>query len=850
MTTESNRTGTLIPEGIETHRKSVLFVFIVIISYFVYLLAFFFSRTNVPPVGAALASLFSQMVVIVFPVGMYCVLFIQPVSNENITMDYVGFAASISMGMIHIVVSSVLLSYTIGIYPVSLIIALGIIPGLVILLRRRNMRIIIDQLSSLIDEHFRSLLILFSISMIIRFPLFTSGETGSDSFLFHSLTSYLLQTHSMGWIINPLDIIEWSPTGKIVSPITFVASFAMLSGQSIETCAFLFSLNLGVFASFTFIVCAKYASKILNIGSSFHVWVTSYLFATLPLLVKFSDWTISGRLVFLYLAPALLVLTLYLVYRKNISFRQKTLLWGILIFASLLSHGMGRLFLSFSVLLFIIERLSHRIRIDFSRIKITSELQLRYLALFAAIILFLTPYIFSALGSNALLGSWMFTRSSLTDMLGRTPLTYLVAFAFIFAARTGFATPFILIGIASIPWWPSFNNELRILALALFLYFPFFGQSMYFYQTFTIVLFIIMGFCAFPVIERALRAQRFRRWNVSKVMEILPSRKTASVLLVLICFATTTYIQYYRYTYEEASTSPDLIEISKKADSLVFPNEAYLSCNNSANWKQYENETNDHLSFHDGILNFTSYFDGNGTDYDFVLTDIPSVRGRGITIEIRCDYDASETIIGPYVIAFEANNMTGRAQKWTIGEAENGWATIDLNVTEINAVECLMFEIATNQNKTGLGNLLVDYVYVKSQTTEITALASDYTLANRLIVLSNFTWFPIQKTLFMAYYRDQVDITYTLRSFHFTVTDMINLFRAGPFTLENPELEDVNRVATSTNVKFFLRERALWNMRLLCYDKSSRWPLLEQLVAQGLVYEILSNGEYTLYYIM
>lgn len=414
---QKERMGKKISDVLNQYKKSLLFYFIVVASFFIYLLLFISYRTDVDPLYGTMSSFLSSFIIIL-PTVMYSTLLVRKDTDMSQNrIDYAGYAAAICMGAIHVILTGIILHYTLGVYSLFILVILGVIPAIVTMVRWRSLIAVLMQLDGVIRNHFVNLILLFGVSLLVRFPFFTTGETGSDSFLFHGLVSYLLQNNSMTWVLSPLDIIEWSPTGKIASPIIYVASFAFLSNLSIEICAFLYSLNLGVLSSFFLLMCAKYCGNILKIERWEYLWVTTFLYATLPLLVKFSDWTITGRLVFLYLVPAMLILTLYLVFQEDLSLKDRAIHWSILLLASILSHGMGRLFIVFGILLFLLHRLDHKYNFKLGILE--SEKHLRLLTLFMACILFIVPYIFAALGSNALLGTWVFTRTGLTDGLGR-----------------------------------------------------------------------------------------------------------------------------------------------------------------------------------------------------------------------------------------------------------------------------------------------------------------------------------------------------------------------------------------------------------------------------------------------
>ena len=80
--------------------------------------------------------------------------------------------------------------------------------------------------------------------------------------------------------------------------------------------------------------------------------MTTYLF--LPLLLKFSDWTLTGRSILFLIGPSALLLMFGNIFQKKFNLKTKIIFWRLIFFSLTLSHGMGRILFVFGILTWII----------------------------------------------------------------------------------------------------------------------------------------------------------------------------------------------------------------------------------------------------------------------------------------------------------------------------------------------------------------------------------------------------------------------------------------------------------------------------------------------------------------
>ena len=299
------------------------------------------------------------------------------------------------------------------------------------------------------------------------------------------------------------------------------------------------------------------------------------LSSSLSWALKFSDWTLSGRGIFLLVAPAALILILDDVFctRKHPVFRAAT--WTLVSISLLLSHGMGRILVVAIVALVITDRCIRRMRTFKLQCRLHTHSQyptgIAKLAVpVLASGLFLLPYIMYNFGNASLVGWWVLDRTEMTASLDTTSLGLLMAFLFIFVARLGVAAPLFILGVLAMPkLTPSDMPNITPFVLSIVLLFSLFLNSMYFYQALSVQMVIFAGLTACCTISKI--SAWLGRYTISGLGFPNPrvTKSIMTVSLLILCVSSTVFIQGTRFSLNEASVSNDILFLARYLEDRI-----------------------------------------------------------------------------------------------------------------------------------------------------------------------------------------------------------------------------------------------------------------------------------------
>lgn len=498
---------------------------------------------------------------------------------------YSEVAISALGGFVYISLSGLILHYLSSLNFLGLTIAWGVIPTLLILLKRKQLAAklwaIYDSLTKL---DFAVLVGIFFFTFLTRIPSMTLGETGTDSFVVHILSNSMIMEEYLVWALSPLSLIHLAPPMVSASPIIIVGGISVISGLSVHISIFVFSIQNGLIFGFTSWILVRYL-QLGNLFAGIGRNLALSLLIFMPLVLKFSDWTASGRILVLVLSPAAFLLFMVVTFSDEISIRNKIPAL-ILTSASLIfSHGMGRIFLVFGLMMLVLKHAFHfyerkrshsksqmegsidanksalsQERLKVGRFNVDRLRRIQFIEVIAVIgiLAFLLPYILRAFGWGTLVGTWIVTRSQTFISFGRDPLGLLLGFLFIFSARLGFVSPLSLLAVVLTPKLAKGKPKLVLITLTLILLFPLFPYVMYFYQSLAIPLAILAAVMG----EYLVNHFYFPKCLGKLELPDFDSKKALTLIFILFTLLSSLYIQSYRYESEDAAVSADIIQVS------------------------------------------------------------------------------------------------------------------------------------------------------------------------------------------------------------------------------------------------------------------------------------------------
>lgn len=585
-------------------KKDIVNIILIILGPFIFLWFFFFIKTDRDILFSSLTagcSLISIILIFFFPNLLFIPILYHRKNKcikkrfENCTHT-LNFAVIICLSFLYTIISTILSQY-ITLYNIrgSLFLFL-FFPGIIGVL---NYKLIYDFFKLCINFFFMNykitlmLTIVLFLSLFMRFPYFVPGEIGNDTFLHNVLANLFLETGKIGYLISPLSVFEFFPDSKIPSSIIYITNVSLISRIPSYEAVFLISVFSGVFSNLTFyFLLISYPLK--NILSGRSKKLSMILYLTLPLLLKFTDWFVSGRTIFFMMLPFFIIIFLNLIFNENLNFFKKLLLFSTLFFTSILTHGMGRIFFLYVFLTSFINFFYKKLK---GKIPIQKYSNLfKFFLLFLGIMFLIFPYFLFASGDSSLMNWWMLNRTGLISSFEeRTPFNLIFGFFFIFTARMGFASIFFIIGMLFIPILEIKKKRIYILMISLFIFFLFFAHSMYFYQSLSLII-LIMGCIFFDSFLVSIKKYIFKRKKSENSSYKITQYKIIGIFLlgnILIAGI----IQYYRSIGEGHPISRDKIEISQYLDSKIKNRKkTSIICSNS--------KLSIRISAYSGIISF------------------------------------------------------------------------------------------------------------------------------------------------------------------------------------------------------------------------------------------------------
>ncbi len=876
-------------------------ILLVVIIWIGFWSSFFAFNTNMNPVLGLCSVSYSFLAIFILPFVMWLSLIIRKsdLKSSNSLQDEESISPNSNIHLIVKVTIGFLLSFayemiigmilsTLSIYNTIFVLLLQVLLPLIICFARRSIiREFVSFFFGILSKWnlIRVTIVVSLISLVIRFPIFINSEIGVDSFVFHMLIEDLLESGTLTWVLNPLSFVEFYPASVIPSSIFYVGNIVFLTGLEIETAIFVCSVAVGLVSTLSFVVLLQVAKKFQLIHERMIPYSLA-LYAFMPLLLKFTDWTTSGRQIFLLIAPCAFALILINSFDKTSSKSVGLLRWILLAFILIVVHGLGRIVLVFAIFLQLtlilsnqsfwsgirkstkISVLRNTIRKFAGNIEFTDKLIITLIGLFLLIL----PYGLLVFGNKVLVGTWMFTRSSITSALPFNPITAAVAFLFIFSARLGLVSPFLFIGLLYLPFSQAeISTNTKYLLLTSFLFFPFLPFVLYIYQALAVIFVPIAVILFLPLLDSVYKMfqNRFNEYFGGRhpqttvtirvpLLEIEISsssrkRKKKSTkkfctfqsycfLFIIICAGFGASIQLYRYSYEGAAFSSDLGEI---IDTLGITSNNPVRPISLSNWTLHQFEEEDRLTYEEDFVNFTSTYSGLNETGDWIYVNITEIRGPMIIVEVRCMI-VNESIVGPYLKVANVSNLQGTGyEQWTLAGISD-WRVLRFNITDIDRVNSIGFGILPTETHSGPASLLIDYVTIESHQASI--LASNQGLAQTIGAhLPDSLVFPMSDILVFSTYGTLVNYTVDFVDIQFTITVLVSILRKGLFEIDIDVFDEFHRVADSGTFEEFSIYNDIFRVEFLCHLRSDNWDLLDNLLNANATTLIQTEGNYDLY---
>ena len=866
----------------------------------VFWLSFFGWKSNIAPLDGLLAATIILVFLYLLPFLMVISLVFTQRGNSgdstpedseerhpNTVSQAMKLAAAGLISFIYVTLSGAILASLCLFNQLSLIIVLIAVPGIVCGLRLQVMISLLRRASVFISTNNLKPLIAFSVilSLMVRFPFFLEGETGVDSFLYHMLTLRLISTGGLEWFLSPLSLFGLYPAAVVPSPIIYAAGASLLSGLDVEIVLIVSSVIVGTLSTIAFLALAWYSVRIHLIPKE-ALPLSVALYAFMPLLLKFTDWTMTGRQIFFMIAPFAVLLILSESFGYPAPRHHRILRWSLLTLSLLLSHGMGRILLVYGVVLLLwVEFLPRADRILNSRnrpVVLAGKVKeylighintRRWNIVLFCLVMLVIPYVLFAIGISGFVGSWVLSRSILTNALAFNPLNAAIGFVFVFTARLGIVSPLFFFGVLLLPLWIKNQPQMRTLLLALTTFFPFFVNSMYFYQSLSITIILFSSCFAVYVIRllarvlseigllRSSEESSRRLTAIRKIPSItillrhpsnassqrrIRSRQTWRMMLVICLLVGSIFsgifVQNYRYQYEDADVSQDLrLAASFLSTASSFPTQEF----EVSEWAGMLLEANDSLTVDDSTMRFQAFHSANDSDSDWVYSNASSVAGWNLVVELRCRVSSNASFIGPYLKVAGKDGLQGNYQEWAITGAGN-WRLFLFKVVDTRSIESVGFGFITTNERSGPATLEVEYLRIRSRP--VTAIASNQALAQRLGALQNsMPVFPMSIVLYISLYPTLANINVTVSLQFLSFQSLMQVLRNGPFKAEVNYLNEFNIVCKSGMIEDLLDYNDLFFTEFLCHNRANQWRLLDNLKESGSVQLVSNWGGYDVY---
>ena len=563
----------MVKKAYKSKKLSLVGISLIIGLFYLFYVLFFALKTNHSQFFITAFHSILILIIIFFSPYLLFIPLIYRKKNESAKIilknvsNIEGFALVTLLSFLYTILSTLIFQYLIGLNLLFTVILFIIFPFCICIFKFKTIYLTLKKwfIISYKSKYILYFGCIFLISLFIRFPFFIQGEIGVDTFKINTLSNRFIESGRIEYLLSILSIFEYYPDSLITAPIIYTSIISILSGVPSYEVVFFVSTFIGCLSTIFFLILlnSKFFNRILS-NTSKLIIITAYTF--MPLLFKYTDWSLTGRTIYFMIVPLILILIFNLIFENNYNFKIKLIYWIIIFFSLFLSHGMGRILFLFAVILIIIKLIFQKINIE--RFK---KRFLDLIILLSGILLFLFPYFLNYFGDHSLVNPWV-TRSSITENLisstSITTMDYFLGFIFEFGARLGFVALFFIIGLLLFPIISPPSRELRLLIIATIVFFPFFPQSMYFYQSLAPIIVLIAGINIFYLFK-LIGNKFYHIINIFKKRVIKKSRELKFILLISLIFPNAIlveYIQYYRSLGEGYPISVNTINLTRYLD--------------------------------------------------------------------------------------------------------------------------------------------------------------------------------------------------------------------------------------------------------------------------------------------
>lgn len=145
------------------------------------------------------------------------------------------------------------------------------------------------------------------VTMALRWPS-TYHETGIDSIYIHGLSNSIVQSGDIGWFAHPLSIFGLYPLSYASGMPVLLSQFALMSGTTMELTILVFSFLAAAIAAVTSFMLTLEIRR-----SPLLAFAVSIIYSASPLLLYYTEWTITTRGFFIALLP----LSIWLIIKRE-----------------------------------------------------------------------------------------------------------------------------------------------------------------------------------------------------------------------------------------------------------------------------------------------------------------------------------------------------------------------------------------------------------------------------------------------------------------------------------------------------------------------------------------------------
>ena len=197
----------------------------------------------------------------------------------------------------------------------------------------KNLKFIIDEV-----KKFRINTSILLITIIVRYPIFNNNMNGVDGFEFFIYAREFILKNIYFNDLNFLSLIEFYPLSLIIGPTMSISFFSNYDVIFIENCILFLSYLVGLMSAYSMKSLIDYIY--VNLEKSY-INLISISYSVSPIIVRFSDWTINGRVFFFMTLPLILLLLKKYEHgiNKNNSFiTHNSIILKLIIFILLFYH--------------------------------------------------------------------------------------------------------------------------------------------------------------------------------------------------------------------------------------------------------------------------------------------------------------------------------------------------------------------------------------------------------------------------------------------------------------------------------------------------------------------------------